>query len=48
MEIEFSNNIHTVEREDDGADFTQEEENVITLECSFFGNTVATTEVEHL
>ena len=49
MEIEFSNNIHTVEREDDGMDFTPEEdENVTTLESSFFCNTVASTEVENL
>ncbi|EFX72424.1 hypothetical protein DAPPUDRAFT_326145 [Daphnia pulex] len=47
IEIEGSNNIQTVERQDDGMDFSQEEDNVPTRECSVLGNTVASTEIDN-
>jgi hypothetical protein len=49
IEIEGSNNIQTVEREDDGIDFSQEEEKVPTRDCSFcvLGNTVASTDIDN-
>jgi hypothetical protein len=47
MEIEVSNNIHTVEREDNGMDITQEEVNVPTIDCRVFGSTVASTQAEN-
>ncbi len=36
-----------MEREDDGMDFSQEEDNVVTRECSVLGNTVASTEMDN-
>jgi hypothetical protein len=47
IEIEGSNNIQTVEREDDGMDFSQEEEKVPTRDCSVLGNTVASTDIDN-
>ncbi len=46
IEIEGSNNIQTVEREDVGMDFSQEEENVPTRD-SVLCNTIASTEIDN-
>ncbi|EFX75902.1 hypothetical protein DAPPUDRAFT_249755 [Daphnia pulex] len=47
IEIEGSNNIQTVEMEDEGMDISQEEENVPTRDCSVLCNTVASTEIDN-